>query len=138
MSESPFLSIINTYYRQAMGDRLMHTFVANMELVLTYIVEICTIILELFGIMVLVFTAIKCFILWIKKDASHLRLDLAQGIALSLEFKMGSEVLRTVVVRDWEELGILGAVILLRGLLTFLIHWEIKNEKNEIEKKPEE
>ena len=111
----------------------MHQFLENMELALTYIVEICTIIMELFGIVVLVFTAIKCFIQWIKKDASHLRLNLAQGIALSLEFKMGSEVLRTVVVRDWEELGILGAVILLRGLLTFLIHWEIKNEKNDIE-----
>ena len=111
----------------------MHQFLENMELALTYIVEICTIIMELFGIVVLVFTAIKCIIQWIKKDDSHLRLNLAQGIALSLEFKMGSEVLRTVVVRDWEELGILGAVILLRGLLTFLIHWEIKNEKNDIE-----
>ena len=114
-------------------QELMHEFVGNMELVLTYVVQICTIILELFGIVVLVFTALKCFWSWIKKDSSHLRLNLAQGIALSLEFKMGSEVLRTVVVRDWEELGILGAVILLRGLLTFLIHWEIKNEKNDIE-----
>ena len=114
-------------------QELLHGFVDNMELMLTYIVEICTIILEMFGIVVLVFTALKCFWLWIKKDTSHLRLNLAQGIALSLEFKMGSEVLRTVVVRDWEELGILGAVILLRGLLTFLIHWEIKNEKNDIE-----
>jgi uncharacterized membrane protein len=111
----------------------MHQFVGNMETVLVYIVEICTIILEMFGIAVLVFTAVKCFLSWIKKDASHLRLNLAQGIALSLEFKMGSEVLRTVVVRDWEELGILGAVILLRGLLTFLIHWEIQNEKHDIE-----
>ena len=55
-------------------------------------------------------------------------------IALSLEFKMGSEVLRTVVVREWEELGILGAIILLRGVLTFLIHWEIKNEEQALEK----
>lgn len=117
----------------------MHLILENMELILTYIVEICTIILELFGIVVLVFTAVKCFLSWVKKDSSHLRLNLAQGIALSLEFKMGSEVLRTVVVREWEELGILGAVILLRGLLTFLIHWEIKNEKNDIEsEKPEE
>lgn len=116
----------------------MHIFIENMDLVLTYIVEICTILLELFGIAVLVYTAIKCFIKWIKKDNRHLRLTLAEGIALSLEFKMGSEVLRTVVVRDWEELGILGAVILLRGLLTFLIHWEIKNEEKTIEKtKPE-
>ncbi len=116
----------------------MHAFLENMELFLIYIVEICTILLELFGIAVLVYTAIKSFIQWIKKDHDHLRLNLAEGIALSLEFKMGSEVLRTVVVRDWEELGILGAVILLRGLLTFLIHWEIKNEEKTINnEKPE-
>ena len=71
--------------------------------------------------------------LWIRHDIK-LRLDLAQGIAVSLEFKMGSEVLRTVVVREWEELGILGAVILLRGLLTLLIHWEIKHEEKALEK----
>ena len=112
----------------------MHVFIDNMELMLAYIVEICTILLELFGIAVLVYTAIKCFIQWVKRDNRHLRLNLAEGIALSLEFKMGSEVLRTVVVRNWEELGILGAVILLRGLLTFLIHWEIKNEENALEK----
>nr|MCR5515284.1 DUF1622 domain-containing protein [Lachnospira sp.] len=51
----------------------------------------------------------------------------------ALEFKLGGEVLRTVVVREWAELGILGAIILLRAALTFLIHWEIKNEKKELE-----
>ena len=115
----------------------MHGFIENMDLVLRYIVEICTILMELFGIAVFVFTAVKCFIQWIRKDNRHLRLNLAEGIALSLEFKMGSEVLRTVVVRDWEELGILGAVILLRGLLTFLIHWEIKNEEKSMNEQKE-
>lgn len=106
----------------------MSFLLSNIESCLIYIVELCTILLELFGIIILVYTAVKCFIRWIR-HASGLRLTLAQGIALSLEFKMGSEVLRTVVVREWEELGILGAVILLRGLLTFLIHWEIKHEE---------
>lgn len=110
----------------------MSVFLDNVELLLTYIVEICTILLELFGIIILVYTALKCFVQWIRHD-SKIRLDLAHGIALSLEFKMGSEVLRTVVVREWAELGILGAVILLRGLLTFLIHWEIKHEKEALE-----
>ena len=115
----------------------MQAFIDIIDMALIYIVEICTILLELFGIAVLVYTALKCFLQWIKKENHRLRLNLAEGIALSLEFKMGSEVLRTVVVRDWEELGILGAVILLRGLLTFLIHWEIKNEEQNIdEKKP--
>ena len=57
-----------------------------------------------------------------------MRLDLAEGIALALEFKIGGELLRTVVVRQLSELLILGAVILLRAALTFLIHWEINIE----------
>lgn len=111
----------------------MTAFLHTIDIFLTYIVEFCTILLELFGVIILVFTALKCFIEWLRHD-SKLRLDLAQGIAVSLEFKMGSEVLRTVIVREWEELGILGAVIILRGLLTFLIHWEIKHEEEALEK----
>ena len=106
----------------------MHSIITLLESILTNIVEVCTIILELFGVAILVSTAEKCFWYWIKHD-SKIRLELAQGIALSLEFKMGSEVLRTVIVREWGELGILGVIILLRGILTFLIHWEIKHEE---------
>lgn len=106
----------------------MSVFIDRIELYMSYSVELFTIILELFGIIILVFSAIKCFIQWIRLD-KKIRLDLAKGIALSLEFKLGSEVLRTVIVREWEDLGILGAIILLRGLLTFLIHWEIKKEE---------
>ena len=96
--------------------------------ILRYIVEFSTLLLEFFGICILVFSGVKCFILWIRKYES-IRLELAEGIALALEFKLGGEVLRTVVVRDWAELGILGAIIALRATLTFLIHWEIKNEE---------
>ncbi len=97
------------------------------------IIELSTILLELFGVIILVYTAIRCFILWFC-HSTKIRLDLAQGIALSLEFKMGSEVLRTVIVREWAELGILGAVIILRGLLTFLIQWEIRHEEAALKK----
>ena len=98
------------------------------------IVNYAVLLSELAGVAILVFTLIKCFIGWIRKK-QELRLDLAQGIALALEFKLGGEVLRTVVVREWAELGILGAIILLRATLTFLIHWEIKNEKKALEPK---
>ena len=102
------------------------------ENLLRYIVEFSTLLLELFGILILMYTGIKSFILWIRKSDA-IRLELAQGIALALEFKLGGEVLRTVVVRDWAELGILGAIITLRAALTFLIHWEIKNEKKALQ-----
>ena len=110
----------------------MEILIATLEGGIREVVELCTMLMELFGLFVLVSTAVRCFIRWIKHDDT-IRLTLAQGIALALEFKMGGEVLRTVVVREWAELGILGAIILLRGVLTFLIHWEIKNEKKEFE-----
>ena len=58
-------------------------------------------------------------------------------MALGLEFKLGSEILRTVVVRDLSEIATVAAIIALRAALTFLIHWEIKVEKEDDEKREE-
>lgn len=96
--------------------------------VIADVVAICTFLLEMAGIAVLMTTSIKCFIKWLQKR-SHVQLDLAHGTALALTFKMGGEVLRTVVVREWQELGILGAIIILRAALTIMLHWEIKSEE---------
>ena len=67
---------------------------------------------------------------YLKNLVLHRRDDvkfaLANGLALSLEFKMAAEILKTVLVRDKEELIVLGAVILLRAILSFLIHFEMK------------
>ena len=110
----------------------MEIFLSELETYMYGIVEVCTSLLEFFGIVVLVTSAVRAFIRWVRRDRQNIRLDLAQGIALALEFKMGGEVLRTVVVREWSELGILGAIIVLRAMLTFLIHWEIKNENKDM------
>ena len=110
----------------------MAEMIESMEMIFKYLVELCTTGLELAGIIVLVSTAFICFVKWLRRDRENIRLDLAQGIALALEFKMGGEVLRTVVVREMGELLVLGAIILLRAAMTFLIHWEIVNEKKEM------
>ena len=94
------------------------------------IVNYIILLSELAGVTILVYTLAKSFISWVRKKEG-VRLYLARGIALALEFKLGGEVLRTVIVREWDELIILGAIILLRGALTFLIHWEIKKEKED-------
>ncbi|MDE6504962.1 MAG: DUF1622 domain-containing protein [Clostridia bacterium] len=85
-------------------------------------------IVELVGIVILMYAIVSAVIGLIKRQG-HTRLKLAEGIALALEFKMGGELLRTVIVREWNELLILGAIILLRAALTFLIQWEIKIER---------
>ena len=40
---------------------------------------------------------------------------------------MAAEILKTVIIRDIEELMVLGAVIVLRARLSFLIHFEMKH-----------
>ena len=110
----------------------MDTIVTFLEDVVKYTAEIGIRLVELAGIMVLLITAVQGVIQYFRHDSS-VRLKLAEGIALALEFKLGGEVLRTVLARDWNELAILGAVIALRGALTVLLHWEIKNEKREHE-----
>ena len=95
------------------------------------IINYAIILLEFIGSAIIVVTAIKSLINLLRGKNEGIRLDLAQGIALALEFKLGSEVLRTVVVRNAQELLVAGAIVLLRAAMTFLIHWEIKNEKAE-------
>lgn len=102
------------------------------EEIVHYTAELGIRLVELAGIAVLLITAVQGMVGYFKKDP-HIRLKLAQGIALALEFKLGGEVLRTVIVREWQELAVLGAVIALRAALTLLLHWEIKNEEQHME-----
>lgn len=105
---------------------------AFMEEWFEIIVQFGVLFLECIGVGVLLVSAVKALIGCLSHDG-HVRLGLAEGIALALEFKLGGEVLRTAVVRTPSELIILGAIILLRGALTFLIHWEIKNEESKMD-----
>ena len=110
----------------------MEAVVTFLEDIVRYAAEIGIRLVELAGIVVLLITAVQGMVGYFKRDP-HIRLKLAQGIALALEFKLGGEVLRTVLARDWNELAILGAVIALRAALTVLLHWEIKNEESRAE-----
>ena len=98
------------------------------EALFRQIIQYSIIALEFVGVLIILFAAAKAVYSYIRHRQS-VRLDLAKGIALALEFKLGSEVLRTAIARDFQELAVAGAIVLLRAAITFLIHWEIKNEE---------
>lgn len=106
----------------------METVITFLEKVVHMAAQLGITLAELAGILILLITVAKAIINYFRRD-EHIRLALADGIALALEFKLGGEVLRTVIVREWTELLILGAIIALRGALTMLIHWEIRVEE---------
>lgn len=87
-------------------------------------------VFESIGVIVILISGIQGIVHYIKRDAGT-RLVLAHGMSLGLEFKIGSEILRTVLVREWFEIGIVAGIIILRAALTFLIQWEIKVEQRD-------
>lgn len=87
-------------------------------------------ILELIGVIVIFGSSLKTFFLYLlsffKGKTYPVKQELAFSLALALEYKMGAEILKTVLIRDMQEIWILGAIIILRALLSLLIHFELK------------
>lgn len=99
-------------------------------------------ILEVIGILVVFWSGIYGFWQYFQntfmKKSYALKSNLAKGMAMGLEFKMAAEILKTVLVQDLDELYVLGAVILLRALLSLLIHFELKHSEEDGEKSNED
>ena len=110
-------------------------FLEGYEVILENIASFAVITLEMIGIIVIIIGAFKSiafnFSKLISKNHHNIRIDLGQSLALGLEFKMGAEIIKTVLVRDLQELIVLAFIIALRAGLAVLIHWEIKLEKKE-------
>ena len=106
----------------------MHGFI---ELILPYMISI----LELIGIFVVFWAGIYGFFKYIQSWFTHKKFNLidqlGHNLAMGLEFKMAAEILRTVLIQSLDELYMLGAVILLRAILSLLIHFEMSPHKKE-------
>lgn len=102
------------------------------EAVLPYMISV----LEIIGIIVVFWSGIHGFWQFFQntfmKKRFDLQTNLAKGLAMGLEFKMAAEILRTVLIQSLDELYMLGAVILLRALLSLLIHYEIRPHNKQI------
>ncbi|MGG7058503.1 DUF1622 domain-containing protein [Clostridium nigeriense] len=103
-----------------------------LELFIKTIIPILVNILELIGIFIICIGSLKAFYHYIdsliKNTNYPLKWEYANSMATALEFKLAAEILKTVIIRNMNELIILGSITLLRGFLTLIIHWEMKSE----------
>ena len=113
----------------------MDAFVQGYEHILHDIAEVSALTLELIGVLIIIIGSAKALISLANSLIRHRKIniviELGKTLALALEFKMGAEIIKTVIVHDLTELAVLGIVIAIRALLAFLIHWEMKMEKSE-------
>src|SRR3972149_11996003 len=62
-------------------------------------------------------------------DFTTTRLILARYLALALEFELGADILGTAVSPNWDQIGKLGAVAVVRTGLNFFLSMEMKAER---------
>jgi len=60
-------------------------------------------------------------------DQLNIRLELGKSLALSLEFFLAADILRTAVAPTWEDIGKLAAIATLRTLLNYFLDRELKH-----------
>ena len=107
-----------------------------------YVLPIIIHILELMGVAIICFGAVRSVITYFKlqfkpsggrrlsdsQGASNVKIMLGSSLELGLEYKMGAEIIKTLLIRDLSEIWILASVIVLRAMLFVLIHFEMQAE----------
>ena len=118
---------------------MLENIIVQYKDILYILAEFAASTLELIGIMIIVIGSCRALIRLVRcvisKHPFHVVVDLGKALSLALEFKMGAEIIKTVIIHNLEELAILGVVIIIRALLAFIIHWEIRTEEKEKELK---
>lgn len=109
----------------------MNLFHIVIEHTLPYIISF----LEIIAIFIVVFSALNAFVQYVKsafvKNKPDVKSGLANGLAFGLEFAMSAEILKTILVQSWDDILMLGAIIVLRISLSLLIHFESHALKGE-------
>ena len=62
----------------------------------------------------------------IRERTTEVRLRLAERLVLSLEFLIAADILKTVITPTLEGMGVLGAVIVIRTVLSLSIAYELR------------
>lgn len=68
-----------------------------------------------------------------KQDLPRIRIDLGKHLALGLEFLVGKDIIESIVSPSWDDLGKLAAIVGLRIAVTFMLNWELKEIKEELD-----
>ena len=114
---------------------MLENFMTQYKDILYFLAEMSAGALEFVGVIIIIVGSFRALVRLIKslakKSSFKGEVDLEKSLSLALEFKMGAEIIKTVIIHNLEELAILGVVIVIRALIALLIHWEIHIKEKE-------
>jgi len=59
----------------------------------------------------------------------EVRLTLARYLALAIEFELAADILSTAIAPSWDQIGKLGAIVVIRTGLNYFLMREMKEER---------
>lgn len=88
-------------------------------------------ILELVGLFIILYSSVMTFSRFLKlkynQTSTDIRIRLGRGISFALMFYLAAEILRLILIREYKDLFIVGAIIVLHVIVTVLIAWEVSH-----------
>ena len=69
-----------------------------------------------------------------KLAEQRLRIELGFALSLALEFELGADILKTAIAPNWQAIGIVASLIVLRTTLNYFLQKELDHEERKKEK----
>ncbi len=92
--------------------------------------------LSILGALITVWGIIVSLIEFIKKELSSkedciknnelIRIKLGSYLVLALEFFIASDIIKTIITPTWEGLGVLGAIVIIRTVLSYFLTKDLR------------
>jgi uncharacterized membrane protein len=100
---------------------------------LVHIVEACSVLVILYGVVCAVYASILGLLKGPSKlPTTRIRLELGQSLSLALEFLLAADILETMISPSLEQVGILGAIAVIRTFLNYFLGREIAEENRDL------
>lgn len=90
------------------------------------------------GVAIIIYGALKGFLHFVFAAVTrighipHIRIEFAKHLSLGLEFLVGKDIIGTIVNPSWDELGKLGAIIVLRTIVALFLDYELEKMEDRI------
>jgi len=62
----------------------------------------------------------------------QMRLELGKSIVLAVEFMLAADIIKTIVTPDYYQIGMLGALVVIRTVLTYFLNQELTQIQEKI------
>src|SRR5262245_56665380 len=100
---------------------------------LVHVIEACSVLTILYGV-------VRAFVEEVlvivhtpgRVSFTRLRLDLARALSLALEFLLAADILQTIISPTLEQVGILGAIAVIRTGLNYFLGKEMREEQEDL------